>query len=227
MEHRYKTVMYRRLQQAGLHAPADALRDALVCIYKAENETAETKKPGKQLVEQAWRDMGEVFASPLEKIETLKEKLKQAQVKETPNMKNPTPTFQGYAGELDDLVDPNYHETDAGKRLRDAFVWVGDEFRRITADLPDDCISPGTITIMDFSKATTPPPTVLAVQIAEEYGRCPPGKRRDLFSRLTIFAVKSHTPKDDSEEFDTSEADAILAALEEDESCNGRIPMRT
>ena len=223
MEHGYKTTVYRRLKRAGLHAPADALREALICIFKAENETAEKSKPNKQLVEEAWREMGEVFTSPLEKIETLKEKLNQAkeklnQVKETPTLKDPTPTFQGYAGELDDLVDPDYQETDAGKRIRDSWLWAGFAFRRITRDYADGS------TVMDFSKAKTPPPTDMAVGIAESYGVRPPDDRRGLYDKMALFAVKSHTPKDDSEEVDTSEADAVLAALEEDESCNGPAP---
>jgi len=232
-----KTSIYTRLKRADLSAPADALRNALVHIFKAENATAETKVPGRQLVDKAWKEMGEVFARPLERVEQLKADSKQAkeeskqakaeskqakaelkqakaELKQANNMKannmNPESTFQGYTGEPDDIVDPTYQEPDAGKRLRDAFLWVGDEFRRITSDLPDDS------TVMDFGKAATPPPTVLAIQIAEEYGRCSPGKRRELFARLTSFAVKSHAPKQDPEESDTNEADAILAALEED-----------
>ena len=93
--------------------------------------------------------------------------------------------FRGYDGDPDNIVDPNYTELDAGKRLRDAFTWVGDEFRRIVRDS-----SSGTT--MMFEHAKTPPPTVLAIQIAEEYAQCAPGARRELFARLQQFATKAH-----------------------------------
>ena len=103
--------------------------------------------------------------------------------------------FQGYDGDPDGLVDPSYSEPDAGKRLRDAFTWVGDEFRRIVRDS-----SVGSI--MLFHRAKTPPPTVLAVQIAEEYARCEPGSRRELFSRLQQFATKAHDTRRPTDETD-------------------------
>lgn len=223
MEYPYRSIIHTRLKQAGLHVPADAFRDAFLSLLKAENETAETRKPSKQIVEEAWRMMGDVFTPPMEKIEKLKEKVKRAEEKvkrteETRIVKQPKPTFQGYTRNLDDLVDPNYQEKDQNKRVRDAWFWLGDNFRRITRDLPDGS------TIQDFSKAKMRPPTEFAIQLAETYGRMAPDKREGMITRLTQFAEKTYTPGEPSKEVDTSEADAYLAALEEDESCSGRGP---
>ncbi len=199
----------RRLQVAKLGHIAVMLSDTLRREYKSQGVERGLA------VDKAREDAWTLLRPPLESIEALKDELKQAK-EEAKQVKHYLGiAFEGYAGELDDIIDPEYQEADAGKRLRDAFVWVGDEFRRITVDSLDDCRPPGTVTVMDFSKATTRPPTVLAVQIAEEYGRCSPGSRRDLFSKLISFSVKSHTPKEDSEQADTSEADACLAALKE------------
>ena len=190
--------------EACVSTAAYALRDALRIVLKADP----TKMRRGEINDRAYREMWKLFEPIVERVEKLKEKVKQA--KEPKNVKEPAPTFQGYTEELDDLVDPNYKETVAGKRIRDSWLWAGFEFRRITTAFPDGS------TVMDFSKAKTPPPTDMAIGIAESYGRLPPKERRALYDKMPIFAVKSHTPKDDAEEVDTSEADAILAALEED-----------
>ena len=65
----------------------------------------------------------------------------------------------------------------------------GDEFRRITTDSP-------TGTRMDFSRAKTPPPSPLAVQVAEHYAMQPPGKRAELLARLAGFATKTHSAEE-------------------------------
>lgn len=116
----------------------------------------------------------------------------------------PEPSFYGYLGDVDELIDPDYTEPDAGNRLRDAYVWVGDEFRRITEDRPDNStLPPGTITTMRFERAHTRPPTPLAVQIAEYYGEYR-AKRSELLNRLASFAAKAHDTKDQQPE--TTEA---------------------
>jgi hypothetical protein len=120
----------------------------------------------------------------------------------------PPPRFVGYVGSINDILDPNYTETDPGKRIRDSWLWVGFEFRRITVDEAKG------YTTQDFSKASTPPPTPLAVMIAEEYAQCPPGSRRDLFTRLIGFAEKGHaTPTDIERRAPISEGDAYLDSL--------------
>ena len=98
--------------------------------------------------------------------------------------------FVGYVGDVDAIVDQDYHEADAGKRIRDSYIWVCDEFRRITIDMPD-----GT-TQQNFHLAKTPPPTPHAVAIAEYYGENRQ-RRGELFSRLAQFAERQHqsTPR--------------------------------
>lgn len=215
-----KTAVYGRLKRTWLNRPADALRDLIRCALKEDNKKADPKRTNEELVAQSWQDMSDIFMVSIEEVEQVKEKLKLAreELKTLKAKKQPAeiqavpePTFDGYTGVLEEVVDQNYKETDAGKRLRDAFVWVGDEFRRITTDYSDGC------TVMDFTKATTPPPTALAVQIAEEYAQCKPGQRRELFSRLISFAVKSHTPVEVLNEERTAnaaEADAYLAEFD-------------
>lgn len=104
----------------------------------------------------------------------------------------PAPTFRGYQGDVDELIDENYSEPDAGARFRDSYVWVGDEFRRICQDSDSG-------TRMDFSRAKTKPPTPLAVMIAEFYGAYP-SKTGELLTRLASFAAKQHAQVEGDEE---------------------------
>jgi hypothetical protein len=104
--------------------------------------------------------------------------------------------FVGYAGDVDEITDPDCHQPDAGKRLRDAFVWIGDEFRRITTDSP-------TGTRMDFSRAKCRPPSPLAIQIAEHCAMRPPDERTELsgqglpFLRLSESSQQPRSFSDD------------------------------
>ena len=49
-------------------------------------------------------------------------------------------------GSIDDILDSEYAETDARKRIRESTFWVAEEFRRIVEDRL-------TGTIVDFRKA--------------------------------------------------------------------------
>jgi hypothetical protein len=157
------------LRQTGLWAEAKGYREAARQRLRKDGQG----KP--EAVEAAWREMAELFEPIARKIENLTRQREQA------------PAFVGYAGDVDEITDPDYHQPDAGKRLRDAFVWAGNEFRRITNDSP-------TGTRMDFSRAKTPPPSPLAVQIAEYYAENR-SKRGELFWRLAAFAEKQHDAK--------------------------------
>ena len=161
------------LRQTGLWAEADQYRE------QARQRLRDDGKGKQEAVEGAWDAMAEHFEPIAQKIEDLTLQREQA----------PAAQFVGYAGDVDEITDPDYHQPDAGKRLRDAFVWVGDEFRRITTDSP-------TGTRMDFSRAKTPPPSPLAVQVAEHYAMQPPGKRAELLARLAGFATKTHSAKE-------------------------------
>ena len=158
-----KSEVMDRLRRADLWEEAQAFRE------EVRRRLREEGKGKQEAVEGSWREMAEHFEPIAQKIEKARQ----------------TSSLVGYEGDVGEIIDPDYHQPDAGKRLRDAFVWVGDEFRRITTD------SPGR-TRMDFSRAKTPPPSPLAVQVAEHYAMQPPGKRAELLARLAGFATKTH-----------------------------------
>ena len=93
---------------------------------------------------------------------------------------NKKPSFVGYEGNPDDLLDPKYKQSDDAQRTRDAYAWLEQNFRRVVHDTPDG-------TTIDFSRAKTKPPTVFAVQVLEEFARAEPGSQR----RLTL-STKIH-----------------------------------
>ncbi len=156
------------LRRAGLWDEAELYREDVRQRLRTEGTSKQ------EAVAAAWREMADHFEPIARKIEALQRE--QAR-------------FVGYAGDVDEITDPDYLQPDAGKRFRDAFVWVGDEFRRITTDSP-------TGTQMDFSRARTRPPSPLAIQIAEHYAIQPPGKRTELLARLAGFATKTHAADD-------------------------------
>jgi hypothetical protein len=80
-----------------------------------------------------------------------------------------------------DILDPDYNETDFGKRIWDAYCWVMDEFGRIVHDHPGG-------TVVDYGLAKTPPPTGYACSLVDTYARLPPEKRIDLHFKLLHLA---------------------------------------
>ena len=86
-------------------------------------------------------------------------------------------------GSIDDILDSEYAETDARKRIRDSMFWVAEEFRRIVEDRP-------TGTTVDFRKAGVRPPTVFAIQMVETYAATK-DRRADLIGKIMPFADKS------------------------------------
>jgi hypothetical protein len=169
------------LRRAGLWEEADQYREGVRQRLRDEGKSKQAA------VDESWQEMAQHFEPIARKIEDLTRQREQ---------------FVGYAADVDEITDPDYRQPDAGKRLRDAFVWVGDEFRRITTDSP-------TGTRMDFSRAKRRPPSPLAIQIAEHYAMRPPAERTELLARLAGFATKTHS----AEEATNSDPDGAFLHL--------------
>jgi hypothetical protein len=176
----------------GLRHVAEAYRDE-VRQRIAQLKGGKDRDRDKVSLE-AWQEMWDLFRPVVERLEAEGEKTKrmiETAREEAKQAKALEPTFLGYQGDVDDLIDPDYTETDSGARIRDAYLWVGEEFRRVCTDLADSGA------VMHFGKAKAKPPTPLAVQIAEFYG-ANPAKREGLLAKLTTFATKD-TPQTDSD----------------------------
>ena len=174
MEKEAKQRISHRLQRTGLYRLAVVyMRD-----WKIKNDRLRTNIKGNAGA--AWDDMWD-------KLEPLVRAMERNATKKPANGRE----FQGFDGNPDDIIDPDYSEPDAGKRQRDSWTWVQDNFRHIVRDDEHQ-------TTLDINAAKSPPPTAQALQIAEEYARQPPGARRELFTHLRQFATKAHdnTPKE-------------------------------
>ena len=103
-----------------------------------------------------------------------------------------TPTLEVIlGGSIDEILDPAYKETDARKQIRDSMFWVAEAFTRIVDDRP-------TGTVVDFTKAHSPPPTMFAVQTVETYA-ARRDKRVELIAKIMTFADKSAAESSRSE----------------------------
>ena len=110
-----------------------------------------------------------------------------------------------------DLVDADYSETDDAVQLRDVYRWVKEEFPRVVSDRPAG-------TVVDYRLFRTRPPQGIACSVLETWAAKPRDKRDGLFREIRVcLATAAVKAPDDSEEVDTSEADAHLAMLEEEE----------
>jgi hypothetical protein len=172
-----------RLARQGLRDAAESYREEVRLRLRREGaERADA-------VARADAEMMAKFEPIAQRAEQQAERAKQAEQAQKAEQAlakaEPEPQFIGFQGDVDALIDPDYCEPDAGRRLRDAYVWVGDEFRRITLD------TPGGNTRMEFGRAKAKPPTPLAVAVAEYYGEHR-AKRGELFSRLAQFAERQH-----------------------------------
>ena len=148
-----------RLRAAGLWDQAEAYREEVRRRLKSQG------KSRSEAVDEAWVAMVELFMP-------LTEALQQ------------TPALEiVLGGSIDEILDPEYTETDARKQIRDSMFWVAEEFRRIVEDRP-------TGTVVDFTKAHSPPPTMFAVQTAETYA-ARLDKRMELIAKIMTFADKS------------------------------------
>jgi hypothetical protein len=162
-----KLAIANRLNPTGLRAAADAYREETRKRHRAEG------KDKAEALTLAWQAMWSQF-EPL---------VVQAERKGTT-----TPQLVGIPDDLDGLLDPNYHEADAGRRLRDGIVWAAEQIRRVVADADN-------ATTIHLERATTPPPTAFAVFVVEHYARRAPHDRGELIARVMQFATKQHEPQ--------------------------------
>jgi len=89
--------------------------------------------------------------------------------------------------DVDQFLDPDYHETDPGRWLRDGLLWTAAEIRRVVVDSDEG-------TRVDLARARTRPPTAWAVFCLESFARKPASARGELIARVIPFATKGHDP---------------------------------
>ena len=152
--------MINRLQSAELRPAAEAYREEVRIRLKA----AGTERA--QAVETAWQEMWKQFEPVLLKIE---------QGNDTGQA--------SHQGAVDEVLNPDYTETDPRKQMRDSIYWIASEFRRVVSDGPRGAS-------VDFRRAKQPPPTTLAVLITETYAAKPPDKRDALVTKVLAFAER-------------------------------------
>ena len=146
-------VMYL-LRRAGLWSEADEYRE------QARQRLRDDGKSKEEAVAGAWDAMAEKFLPLAEQVK---------------------PAFQTIlpdgAESLDDVLDPDYDETDDAVQMRDLYRWIKEEFHRVVVDH-------STGTIVDFRLAKTPPPTGLACKILETWASKPPDRRDQLYEKI-------------------------------------------
>ena len=95
------------------------------------------------------------------------------------------------AESIDDVLDPEYKETDPARQMRDAYQWIQREFHRIVSDRDGGGV--------DLTKASTRPPVGIAVSIVQSWAAKPFQKRDGLFREIRAWLLKS---SDDGETAD-------------------------
>ena len=142
------------MRRAGLWAEADRYREEVRQRLRADGKTKQ------EAVEGAWTAMAEKYVPIAEQSQ---------------------PSFQVVlpdgAESLDDIVDPDYDETDDAVQTRDVYRWIKEEFHRVVVDQ-------STGTIVDFQLAKKPPPTGLACKILETWASKPVDKRDGLYEKI-------------------------------------------
>jgi len=164
-----------RLRGAGILGPADVYREEV--RQRLAKEAGTSKGPGsrdRDAVNMAsWEEMWRVFGPAVEKFEKAKSQ-----------------DYQQLAGLPDrttnEILDPEYHERDRGKQLRDGLLWVALEFDRIIEDTADS----GPVAHLE--DASVPPPNAFAIATLRTYALSSIEKRRELIARALAFADKTH-----------------------------------
>ncbi len=160
------------LRRAGLWAEADMYRG------EVRQRLREDGKGKQEAVAGAWDEMANKYV---------------------PLAEQAMPAFQTILPDgaecFDDVVDPEYGETDPAHRMRDAYVWILAEFHRIVSDHENGCV-------LDLRRASTPPPVGLALSIAQAWAAKPCQRRDGLFreARQCLAAVQSPEPEPPEDE---------------------------
>ena len=203
-----KRTAMRRLSNAGVKWQADAYFDEVRRRMMREagltqRHPSTEREPVRHA---AWRIMYETFLPSVEryekKMESHQQQLKKAtsqQLKKASSQQQQNDTTAQLEGmpprTTDDMLDPEYVETDLGKQLRDGLLWAALEFDRVIEDTDDGPVA-------HLEDASSPPPNAFAVGVMRTYALSPLEKRRDLIGRALAFAHKSHedSPPNEDEE---------------------------
>ena len=168
-----KATIASRLQRAGIRDAAEAYREE---VRRRIAQAQGGKRRDRDAVSvAAWQEMWDVFRPAVERWEKAKAKAdEESSLAGCPN-----------AADLDELLDPDYSEKDPGKWLRDGLLWVAAEIRRVVLDTDEGVV-------VDFTRASCPPPTAWAVFCVEAFARKRPAQRAELIARVMPFATRSH-----------------------------------
>ena len=160
-----------RLMSVGLHQIADAYRDK-TRLLSNELSDAKTSTAKKANNEKSWEEMWELFRPVVMRLEK--------------RMKGEHSLEKNYDN-VDEFLDPEYSETDNGKRIRDGLIWVAEEISRV--------VTYGDVPSIDLTKAKRKPPNPFAILCLETYA-LKPDKHTELISKVIAFADKTHDPAD-------------------------------
>ena len=145
------------LRRVDLWEEAQEFREQVRQRLRADGKTKQ------EAVEEAWREMAEKYVPIAEQSQ---------------------PAFQVVlpdgAESLDDIVDPDYDETDDAVQMRDAYRWIKEEFHRVVVDQSNG-------TVVDFQLAKKLPPTGLACKILETWASKPLDKRDGLYEKIQKY----------------------------------------
>ena len=146
-----------------------------------------TNKTRQEIAQEAWDQAWEVFKPAIEYHEQIKEDIK------TMKPIDQVPQLQGMPDRTtDDILDPNYKETNPGKKLRDGLLWTVLEFDRVVQDTDEG-------PVVHLEDASAPPPNAFATGFLRTYALSPVDKRRELFGRALTLAEKSHDVAEDED----------------------------
>ena len=190
--------MANRLQNCKLRGAAEAYREEVrIRIARDARDQGGSKRDRDTVSLAAWQEMWDVFRPIVERYEADKAAVKEA-VKAAQNatVEPPAPILAGLPKFSDDLLDPDYTETDPGKQLRDGLLWPIFEWMRVISDTPEGPVA-------DIKAASKPPPNAVALFTLSTYALSGTDKRRELITRGLAFATKSHDavdPKDGNQD---------------------------
>lgn len=181
-------VTYNRLARCGLRPAAESYKEEVRLRRKAAGDDRATAS---RTAEDA---MWEVFKPALERAEKQQDRA------------GVDPPLTGCTDDLNQFLDPDYHETDPGKWLRDGLIWTAAEIRRVVIDSDEG-------TKVDLARASTKPPTAWAVFVLEAFARKPPDKRGELIGRVMPFATRTHEEEGGTEGKDAAEHNGFLDSM--------------
>jgi len=171
-----------RLQKLGLRPAADAYCEEV--RLRMASERGGVKRNREEVKQAADNLMWDVFEPIVKRQETQAAEMIDAK-KNQPTPEPPAPQLIGLPDLTDDLLDPDYAESDPGKQLRDGLLWVVAEWMRVVKDTPEGPVA-------NIQAASKPPPNAFTLLVLSTYALSGIDKRRELITRALAFATKSH-----------------------------------